>query len=72
MITTSDSFFTYDLGQYYVILPSQPNFDVNKYVDKHRAQKVSQGFSYNSKDNDKFLSVSQLRNLMKKHLKFDL
>ena len=72
MITTSDSFFTYDLGQYYVILPSQPNFDVNKYIDKHRVQKVSQGFSYNSKNNDKFLSVSQLRNLMKKHLKFDL
>ena len=72
MITTSDSFFTYDLGQYYVILPSQPNFDLNKYIDKHRVQKVSQGFSYNSKNNDKFLSVSQLRNLMKKHLKFDL
>ncbi len=72
MITTSDSFFTYDLEQYYVILPSQPNFDLTKYIAEHKAKKVAQGFSYNSKDNNYFLSVSQLKDLMKKHLKFDL
>ncbi len=72
MITASDSFFTYDLGKYYVILPSQPNFDLNRYIIKHKAKKVSQGFSYNSKENNDFLNISQLRDLMKKHLKFDL
>lgn len=72
MITASDSFYTYDLGQYYVILPSQPNFDLDKFIEKNKAKKVPQGFSYNSKDNDRFLTVSQLRELMKKHLKFDL
>ena len=72
MITASDAFYTYDLGRYYVILPSQPNFDLNKFITVHKAKKVPQGFSYNSKDNNRFLSVSQLRTLMKKHLKFDL
>ncbi len=72
MITSSDSFFTYDLGQYYVILPSQPNFNLSQFIKEHKAVKMPQGFSYNSKDNDKFLSINELKSLMKKHLKFNL
>ena len=72
MITASDSFFTYDLGQYYVILPSQPNFNLSQFIKEHKAKKMPQGFSYNSKDNDKFLSINELKLLMKKHLKFNL
>ena len=72
MITASDSFFTYDIGKYYVILPSQPNFDLQQFINEHKAVKVSAGFSYNSKDNDKFLSINELKSLMKQHLKFDL
>lgn len=72
MITSSDSFFTYDLGDYYVILPSQPVFDLERFIKENNAVKVPQGFSYNSKDNKHFLSVEELRNLMNKKLKLDV
>ncbi len=68
MITSSDSFFTYDLGNYYVVLPSQPIFDLNVFIDKNKAMKVPQGFSYNSKDNKDFLSVEDLKELIKSKL----
>ena len=34
MITTSDSFYTYDLGKYFTILPAVPNFNLNEFVTK--------------------------------------
>jgi FlaA1/EpsC-like NDP-sugar epimerase len=68
MITSSDSFFTYDLGKYYVILPQQPNFNINDFATHFNAKKVNEGFSYNSKDNDQWESVESLRNLIKLHL----
>ena len=64
MITTSDSFFTYDLGNYYTILPSQPVFKLDEYLKKTKAKKVKDGFSYNSKDNTKWESVESLRKLI--------
>jgi FlaA1/EpsC-like NDP-sugar epimerase len=68
MITSSDSFFTYDLGKYYVILPQQPNFNVNDFVEHFNAVKVPEGFSYNSKENMDWETVDSLRFLIKKHL----
>ena len=72
MITASDSFFTYDLGNYYVILPSQPVFDLEDFIQHHQAQKVPNGFSYNSKDNQDFLSVNELKELFINKLNLDL
>ncbi len=72
MITASDSFFTYDLGNYYAILPSQPIFDLKSFVKENKAVKVPQGFSYNSKDNKHFLSVEELKELMRKNLNLDV
>ncbi len=72
MITSSDSFFTYDLGNYYVILPSQPVFDLDDFARKHNAKKVPMGFSYNSKDNMHFLSVKELNELIKNNLQLDV
>ncbi len=66
MITSSDSFFTYDLGRYYVILPSKPIFDLNKFIKEKNAKKVPEGFSYNSKDNTEWVSVEDLRKLIYK------
>src|SRR6266536_1610791 len=51
MITSSDSFTTYDLGKYYVILPQNLNWNLNEYVKYFNAVKVSQGFNYNSGTN---------------------
>ena len=44
MITSSDSFTTYDLGKYYVILPQVPNFKLDDYIKKFDAKLVPQGF----------------------------
>jgi len=68
MITSSDSFFTYDLGTYYAILPSQPIFDLAKFVKEKNAKKVENGFSYNSKDNTQWETVESMRKLIKEHL----
>jgi UDP-N-acetylglucosamine 4,6-dehydratase len=68
MITSSDSFFTYDLGKYYVILPQTPNWDINEFTKHFNAISVPLGFSYNSKDNNERESIESLRELIKKHV----
>jgi len=70
MITQSDSFYTYDLGDYYVILPSQTNWDVFDFIQNFNAKKVSSGFSYNSGDNTIWETVQSLRELIYKHLDY--
>ncbi len=72
MITSSDSFFTYDLGKYYAILPSRPVFNLEEFIKHFNAKKVPAGFSYNSKDNPQFLSVEELRKLIRENLGYDL
>ncbi len=72
MITASDSFFTYDLGDYYALLPSKPVFDLDQFIQENKAKKVTNGFSYNSKDNNHFLTVPELKELMRTKLNFEL
>lgn len=68
MITPSDSFNTYDLGKYYVILPTEPIWDLNEFKKAYNAQLVEQGFSYNSGENTEWETVESLRSLIKEHL----
>jgi UDP-N-acetylglucosamine 4,6-dehydratase len=68
MITESDSFYTYDLGKYYIILPSVPNFNIHEYVHALGAKKVESGFSYNSGTNTEWETVESLRRLIKEHV----
>jgi UDP-N-acetylglucosamine 4,6-dehydratase (inverting) len=71
MITPSDSFNTYDLGKYYVILPTRLNWDLKKYILEFNAVKVKEGFSYNSGENTEWETVDTLKYLIKKHLYSD-
>ncbi len=64
MITSSDSFTTYDLGKYYVILPQVPNWDLNAYINHFNAKAVEKGFSYSSNTNEQWESVESLRKLI--------
>lgn len=64
MITASDSFHTFDIGDYFSILPAAPSFPVDRYCAEFKARRVSEGFSYNSGSNTEFLSVAQLRELI--------
>lgn len=66
MITSSDSFTTYDLGKYYVILPQAPNWSIEEYMSHFEAKLVPAGFNYSSGANQEFLSVEQLRALVAK------
>lgn len=68
MITSSDSFSTYDLGKYYTILPQVPVFNLGDFIEKFNAKKVPVGFTYNSGENEEWLSVEQLRSLIKEHV----
>ena len=65
MITASDSFTTMDLGAYYAILPSDGRL-LQRYQSEGRKYiTVESGFAYNSGTNPDFLSVGQLRELIR-------
>lgn len=68
MITTSDSFNTVDLGLYYAILPSAGAHSVESYCEAKDATPVAPGYAYNSGSNEEFLSVEQLRALIREHV----
>lgn len=68
MITTSDSYHTYDLGKYYAILPHAPNFKLNDFIDHFDAKKVKPGFRYNSGENEEWETIESLRKLIKDHI----
>jgi UDP-N-acetylglucosamine 4,6-dehydratase (inverting) len=68
MITSSDSFYTYDLGKYYAIIPSVPRWKVDDFVSHFNATKVPQGFRYNSGENTEWVSVEEIRNLIEEHI----
>ncbi len=66
MISTSDSQNTLELRKFYLILPKLNNKIFMKYKKKYGAKKVKNGFTYSSDTNSKFLSITELRELVKK------
>ena len=68
MITTSDSFSTYDLGQYYAIFPSDGRLQSGYAEAGCTFKPVTSGFSYNSGTNPVFLTVDELRSLIRLHV----
>ena len=68
MITSSDSFTTIDLGEYYAILPSDGRVQHCYREAGINSSAVPQGFAYNSGSNPEFLSVEQLRALIREHV----
>lgn len=65
MITSSDSLNTVDLGRYYAILPVGAHYSRDEYCSAMNATPVEAGFSYGSGNNTDFLSVEQLRALIR-------
>jgi UDP-N-acetylglucosamine 4,6-dehydratase len=66
MITESDGTNTLDLGQYFAILP--PSVDMAGYRRKMGGEPVPEGFKYNSGTNPRFLTVDELRALIRTHV----
>ena len=68
MITTSDSYNTFDLGEYFIILPTVPRWNLDEFKAKFKAVKVSEGFSYNSGTNTEWETIDSLRKLIVQHV----
>jgi len=68
MITESDSLNTLDCGKYYVIIPSHPIWNKDDYTKRFNAAFVKPGFKYNSGENTDWVSVDEIRDLIKKHV----
>ena len=68
MITASDSFTTIDLGPYYAILPSDGGLLQRYQQAGIPLRPVEPGFAYNSGSNPEFLTVDQLRELIREHV----
>ena len=71
MITETDSLSTYEFKNYYAIvsdygLNNPNNTNLDKLMISKGGKKCKKGFKYNSKNNNKFLSISQIKNLIKK------
>lgn len=71
MITASDSYFTYDLGKYYTILPSSHSWKLEDFIETFKAKRVEEGFQYNSGENSEWETVDSLRKLIVEHVDSD-
>ena len=56
-----------EINKYFVILPDNTQKTLRKFKNKFKKmKKVKSNFNYNSEKNDEFLSVSDLKNMIKK------
>lgn len=62
MITSSDSYNTIDCGKYYAILATDA--DKNMYMKHYNGVPVPKGFTYNSGENEEWLTVQQIRDMI--------
>ena len=60
-----ESYDTVKRDNYYVICPSEGLWDKEQYIEKTDAKPVEQGVAYDSKHNPLFLSVDEIRRLVK-------
>ena len=71
MITATDAINTIEFEKYYVILPSIPIWDIERFRKESNGKEgkfCKQGFSYNSGSNERFLTVDELRKLIIKNV----
>lgn len=68
MITMTDALNTVEFEKYFVILPSIPLWEVGRFTDAFNGRLCSDGFCYNSGTNDEWLSVEDIRQLIRAHV----
>ena len=71
MITDSDSYYTYDLGKYYTILPASHRWSLDEFLEKFNGKKVEFGFRYNSGENTEWETIEGLRVSIKEQVDAD-
>lgn len=71
MITTTDALNTVEFDDYFVILPSTPLWDLERFIaasGRAPGKLVAEDFAYNSGTNDHFLSTEEIRDLIARHV----
>jgi len=68
MITETDALRTVQFKDHYVILPSAPLWDEPAYIAAKQGTPCADGFKYNSEKNTEWLSIGDIRALIRKHL----
>lgn len=72
MVTSSDSLNTIETEKYYVIVPNltDTNFEEAKgrYTVHYGAKPAESGFRYSSGDNDNWLTIDEIRALIRQHI----
>ncbi len=66
LITISDSGNTIDVGNYYLILPTNNLRDLKTFVKRYKKLKFLNGFNYSSEKNKHFLKVNELKKILEK------
>ena len=70
MITQTDSINTIEFDKYFVIIPSLSLWDIDEFISRSNDSpgvRCKTGFSYNSNNNEKFLTVEDLKSLIEEH-----
>ena len=65
MITETDAHNTIEFDNYYVILPSMRLWDIDTFMQALGGRRCPDNFKYNSGTNPDFLTVEQLRELIR-------
>jgi UDP-N-acetylglucosamine 4,6-dehydratase (inverting) len=68
MITPTDAYSTVELEKHFVIVPSTATWSTEAFSAHHSAKPCPPGFHYHSGTNPHFLTVPQIRELLKKHV----
>jgi UDP-N-acetylglucosamine 4,6-dehydratase (inverting) len=68
MITVTDGLNTMEFDDHYVIFPAMKFYNAKAYKEKHGGKECPDVFSYNSGTNDEWLTVQQLRDLIREHI----
>ena len=64
LLGAADAINTIDIGKYYITLPTIKDKKILGYYNKFNYKKLKSDFSYNSGNNKKFLSVSELKKII--------
>lgn len=68
MITETDALSTIEFDKYFVILPSMQLWDIAEFMRVFSGRKCDFGFKYNSGTNTDWLTVKQIRDLIRVHV----
>jgi UDP-N-acetylglucosamine 4,6-dehydratase (inverting) len=68
MITETDAMITAEFQNYFVILPSTPLWDKDKFIRAFNGKLCPLEFKYSSGENSEWLAIEQIRALIKEHV----